>query len=64
MSQACVEHCKNTMNLPFDVWNLESIRDNIFVFRCKEVTDLLSCVMVLKEFLKSHCQVGVRYNLI
>ncbi|XP_046439069.1 DNA repair protein RAD51 homolog 3-like isoform X2 [Daphnia pulex] len=57
MSQACVEHCRKTMNLPVDAWSLASIRENIFVYRCKEVTDLLSCVMILKEFLKSHRQV-------
>jgi len=62
MSQACVEHCRKTMNLPADAWNLASIRENIFVYRCKEVTDLLSCVMILKEFLKSHRQVDICYT--
>jgi len=51
------------MNLPVDAWNLASIRDNIFVYRCKEVTELLSCVMVLKEFLKSHRQVDICYSI-
>ncbi|KAI9556763.1 D repair protein RAD51-like protein [Daphnia sinensis] len=57
MSQACIEHCRNAMNLAAENWNLASITENIFVFRCKEVTELLSCVMILKEFLKTHDQV-------
>lgn len=61
MSQACIKHCRNSMNLAAENWNFASITENIFVFRCKEVTELLSCVMILKEFLKTHDQVDVWY---
>lgn len=57
MGEACIEHCRRNMNLGRNTWSLGSIIDNIFVFRCKEVTELLSCVMVLKEFLRTHPQV-------
>lgn len=57
MSEACLKHCQKAMNIPATVWTVASIIENIFVFRCKEVTELLSCVMILKEFLKSHPQV-------
>lgn len=57
MSDACLNHCRESMKIPKSIWNMESIIENIFVFRCKEVTELLSCVMILKEFLKTHSQV-------
>lgn len=57
MSEACIRHCRMAMGLPEDYWSLNSIIQNIFVFRCKEITELLSCIMVLREFLRSHPQV-------
>merc|ERR1712135_144735 len=57
MSEACIKHCNSVMGLPNDMWTFKSIIDNIFVFRCREITELLSCVMILKEFLKTHDQV-------
>lgn len=58
MSEACIKHCNSVMGLPNDMWTFKSIIDNIFVFRCREITELLSCVMILKEFLKTHDQVS------
>lgn len=58
MGEACIKHCKYFMNLNIS-WNLTDIINNIFVYRCKEVTELVSCVMVLHEFLKSHPEVSI-----
>ena len=57
MGEACVKHLRNAMSLANHVWDLKSIVDNIFVFRCKEITELLSCVSVLNEFLQHHPKV-------
>ena len=57
MSEACIQHCNSAIGLPDNAWTYKSIIDNIFVFRCKEITEFLSCVMILKEFLKTHEQV-------
>lgn len=57
IGEACIRHCNNAMGLPDNAWTFKSIIDNIFVFRCREITELLSCVMILKEFLKTHDQV-------
>lgn len=58
IGEACIRHCSNAMGLPDNAWTFKSIIDNIFVFRCREITELLSCVMILKEFLKTHDQVS------
>lgn len=59
MSEACVQHCSEHMSLTTG-WSPTTIANNIFVFRCREITDLVSCVMVLHEFLLTHPKVGTR----
>jgi len=56
MSEACVQHCSEHMSLTTG-WSPTTIANNIFVFRCREITDLVSCVMVLHEFLLTHPKV-------
>lgn len=59
MGNACLRHCRLTMKIPSEAWSMSSIVDNIFVFRCREITELLSCVSVLGEFIRTHSKVRI-----
>ena len=57
MSLACLLHCRQKLKLPDGDWTFPSIINNTFIFRCKEIKELLSCVMILKEYMQTHPQV-------
>jgi len=57
MGEACIKHCQDVMKVTNSDWNLKTIINNIYVYRCKEVVELVSCVSVLQEFIKSHPEV-------
>jgi hypothetical protein len=63
MGEACIQHCKDVMKVTSSDWNLKTIINNIFVYRCKEVVELVSCVSVLQEFLKSHPDVCIKKHI-